>query len=702
MALFDYWNQDDDGQLAFSDQIWYGQSFTASDDYDIESVKLLLYRAGSPGTATLKLYAEDGSDRPTGSALATGTTNGNTLTTDNGGEWREITFASALRLSSGTKYVLIVETPSADGASHILYWRDDETNGYSDGRVCRSLNAGSTWSTSATSGYDALFETWGNEAAPQDKFYSKELVAVGNKEVWHESTAGTLTEVTDANGDLNTYNRLEGQEAFQKIFFVNETTFKVFDPINTKLSTADAGEKPTTKDMKLTGDSSGAKMIVDFADGVTDDAAALVYGYRTTTATFSDGETVTGTNADDDTVSFVLNAAEDAPPHWYDWTVHGGDTTNYGTFPDSASLIALYRGRIVINDDEQPHAWHMFKIGDPFKIKYDFSSDKYLSAVTYTNTRLGKVGDIITVFCSISDDLFIFGCANSIWTLVGDPLSEGQLTQLTDDTGIWGPRAWCIDDDNNFYFLGNDGLYKSSIGTMLSKPENISKFSLPNLVKDWDLDKVTHRVSLSFDPINKGLILSRTALVGGANENYWYSLTTKGFFPESYPATCGLYSSYFYAATDETYKKFLIGCQDGYIREFDNSTKNDVDTDDSNVAISSYCLLLQKMGEEDDDMGMLQHLTSVTAGGASGGDFSDSDSIAWSLYKANDAETCLEDVIDGATAFATGTWSGTGRQNKVRPRMRGNYMGLKLANSTASETWAINSITYAIVPKGKR
>lgn len=529
--------------------------------------------------------------------------------------------------------------------------------------------------------------------------YKKTLVAISNNEVWYGPTPGQMAEFAAANGNFSTTKALAATEAYEKIFIANETNLKVFDFVNTKLNTADAGEKPCTRSMVLTGGTSSATMVVDYVDGITDNSAANIYGKRISVQTFSSGETVTGTNSDGNTVSFATSAAETAPPHWYNWTVFGNDTTNYGTMPTSASLVSLYRGRLVLNDDKNPHAWYMTAVGNPWKVLYDFNNDDQLSAVVHSNARVGIIGDILTTYIAISDDLFIFGCQNSIWVLVGDPLAEGQLIQLTNDTGMWGSRAWCIDDKNNLYFLGNEGIYRCSIANGLSKPENISKLKIPTLIKDLDLDKSLHRVVIAFDPVNNGVVITRTLLSDGTNTGYWLSLTTGGFFPESVPASCGIFSAHYYPATDETYKKFLVGCADGYIREFDNATKNDTTTA-STTAISSYCLLLQKLGIDDNHRGMLRDITAITGGGASGGDFSDTDSIAYSLYKADDAETLVEDVIDGATAFTTGTWSGTGRKNKIRPRMGGVWGGIKLANSNASETWAINNISGEVIPKG--
>jgi hypothetical protein len=89
------------------------------------------------------------------------------------------------------------------------------------------------------------------------------------------------------------------------------------------------------------------------------------------------------------------------------------------------------------------------------------------------------------------------------------------------------------------------------------------------------------------------------------------------------------------------------------------------------------------------------------SGGASSGSFTDTDGVTYSLFKGDDAETVLEDIKDGATAFTSGTLSGTGRKSKIRPRMRGAFMGLKLANSTASQTWAINRVLFDIKKAGK-
>jgi hypothetical protein len=206
---------------------------------------------------------------------------------------------------------------------------------------------------------------------------------------------------------------------------------------------------------------------------------------------------------------------------------------------------------------------------------------------------------------------------------------------------------------------------------------------------------------MGYDRRRLGIIISVTLLSSGSNSCYWYDLRTNGLFPESYPTDCGAYSIYNYAATDPDYSGLLMGCGDGYIRIHDDSAKDD-DTGATDTAISSYCTLpIKNLGQEEDSEGRLVSLTITTAGGASSGVFGDTDGLSYELHAADDAETCLEDIIDGATARESGTVSGTGRKNKIRKRVRARALGIKLYNSTASQTWAVDEILGEVKKAGK-
>lgn len=190
-TLRDYYNIGDNSSSIFGELAgtWKaGQSFTASVSYDIVSVKLKLYRVGTPGTITIELYAEDGSDFPTGIALTSGTTNGNTLTTNSAGEWREITFGSPYSLVSGTKYVIVA---SASGWG--VYWRSDTADAtYAGGKAIYYNRV--SWSELGSGGTDFMFENWDNYTflppvpTPTNTLnIIKRLVAAASNKIWYEN-----------------------------------------------------------------------------------------------------------------------------------------------------------------------------------------------------------------------------------------------------------------------------------------------------------------------------------------------------------------------------------------------------------------------------------------------------------------------------------------------------------------------------------
>lgn len=679
---------------------WRAQTFTPVTAHLITSVKLFLYRVGSPGVLTISIRATSGG-KPTGSDIGgvTGTTNGNSLTISTAGEWREIFLSSGISLDASTKYAIVVRSAGAN-SSNTVVWKVNATGGYTGGDKVDSSDSGDSWATPGSE--DCGFEEWGTEGKPEtDKTYSKKLVAIGSNRLYYESSIGTIdTELTDARNDIITNEPLTCVEAFQKIFIANKTKIKVADFANTKITTTDI--LPSGKTLPLKGDiitatagaTSGASMVVDYIDAT--DGTCNIYGYRTTVALFVDTDVVTGTNDNGD-ISFTLNADETAPPHWYSWTVYSGDATTYGTMPTQPTITCLYRGRLFLSGDStRPHQWWLTKVDNPWSVVYD-SLDP-LSGVSGGDADVGEIGDIVTAGIPYKDDLLIIGCVNSIWVLIGDPTAGGQLAEVSLSTGIWGSQAWCIDDKGSLYFLGNDGLYRVPLGVGMPLPENISRLNLPNLIADLDLDKSLHRVVLSYDPFNYGIIITRTLLSDGTNTGYWFDLTTQGFYPESYPVSCGVFSAFYYQATDDTYKKFLLGCNDGYIREFDNSTLNDATTS-STTPINSYCTILQKIAPDSESEGKLTSLTAIIAGGVI--DAGDASKVTYSLYRGDNAEVVLENIKEGVTAFATGSWITVGKQNKVRQRMRGTWMGIKLSDSTASKTWSLEKLFGNVEPAGK-
>ena len=506
-------------------------------------------------------------------------------------------------------------------------------------------------------------------------------------------SAGTMVALAASDGEIDTTDQLVMFEAYQKVFIVNGTNLKIADFTNTKLTVAALTTAPT-RGSTVTQATSGATMVVDF---VSSDKTTI-YGY-TTAGTFVTTAGYTLSGGDMAPTNRIPSAVAQATttPHWYSWTVHPDDAS--GSLPDQAYLGCLYRGRIVLSGNpDYPQQWYMSRQGDHTDFAYVANDAQ--SPVAGTNADAGDMGDIVRALIPYRDDYLIFGCASSIHVLRGDPCAGGSRDLVDGTVGVFGANSWCFDGDGNLYFWGTAGVYR--MDKNFSGVTNLSQVSIPDLIGDEGADPSTHRVIMEYDRKRYGLLICVTKLADGTNSNYFFSLnpTALGFYPESYPTVCGVYSSTYYDATDKDYRDTLVGCTDGYIRKFDDSAKND-DSGGSDTAISSYVLYPIIKMSEDDEEGKLTTLTLELAGGASSGSHSDMDGVTYELFVGDDAETVIEDIKDGATSAVTGTLSGTGRKARIRQKLRGAYLGIKLSNSTASETFVINKITGVITPAGR-
>lgn len=667
-----------------------GMAFVASSNYTIGYVELYIQKFGAPeGILTISIRLADALHKPTGGDLVSGTFNTADLPLAHA--WTQIDFSTGYALTKDVEYCIVAKATGVD-ASNLVAWmtnNDDVSLALS-----YSINGGTTWNTSTV--YNNYYRTYGGGSTPTDKTYSKKLVAVGNNEVWYESVAGTMAELAAANGDIDTSFPLSMFEVYQKLFIINKSNLKIADFVNVKITTADLGVNPPDHGTLLTG-TSGAKMVVDYITNLDDNEACTIYGKRTTTTTFPNADPITGLDDDGNAISFSLNAAETSGPFWYNYTTYGnaaGDDTTYGALPSKATLGCLYRGRVVVSGDpNHPNEWYMSRQAHPFD--FVVTSADVQSAVAGNNTDAGEVGDIVTCLIPYKDDYLVFGCANTIWLLTGDPRSGGTLGEFSLTTGIFGAQSFCWDNQDNLYFWGVNGIYKATV------PGNIiclTKDVLPNIVADEAVSASTHRITMAYDEQRHGIQICITVLATGVNSNYFYGLASEGFFPESYPAASGVFSLFNYDAENPTYRKMIMGCNDGYLRYFNNSLKSDNDAADvagvGTVEIDSHVAFgpLQ-MGDTPAKEGKLTGLILVSAGGASGG--SDSDNIDCEVFVAWSAEEIIEKLIAATRApnfSKTITAPGRSRGNSLRRKIRGVYAGLRLGNNTVGETWGFEQL----------
>ncbi|RKY08366.1 MAG: hypothetical protein DRP65_09200 [Planctomycetota bacterium] len=673
------------------------QTFTPSVSYDAVSVSLKMYKPGTGtiGDITLSLRMVDGDSKPTGGDLISGTTPGDTLTTDNSGEWRQITFSAAYELTAGVEYAIVARADECDESKNVVC-RATSENAYTNGKGGYSTDGGSSWTVYSQT--DLLFRVYGDAiiAPPStSQYYTKRIVAIGSDEVWY-GVDETPTQLADSIGQLDTTDFISMFEAYGKAFIFNNARLRIVDFVNVKLTTADIGSNPPDFHTILTGGTSGAKMVVDYITALS--SASTIYGKRTTEDTFVSGETVTGTDDGGNAISFVISADEVAGPHWYDYTVYGGDAV-YGALPDQATLGCNWRGRIILSGDKDyPHQWYMSRQRNPWDFNY-IANDAG-SPIAGGNGEMGEVGDVVVAVIAYSRDYLIFGCANSLWVMAGDPAENGSLYEFYSTGGILSADSWCRDKNRNLYILSTVGLLR--IAPNFQSIENLTESSYPEFVDGLAYNGASHKLLMGYDRKRHGIQIIRTTLVSGANSCWWYDLRTEGLFPDSYPDACGAFSLFDYEAVDPTYQGLLYGCNDGYIRYADDDAKDD-DAGDSDVAIDSYItfgpLKLGKEGQES----TITSIIGITTGGGSGGTIADSNALTYSAWTALSADSIVEKLAANTTPNAAGTIAAPGRNRGARKRkpIRGLYAGIRIGNDTAAQTWGLEKLIVESRMKGR-
>lgn len=488
-------------------------------------------------------------------------------------------------------------------------------------------------------------------------------------------------------GDIDTSDQLVMFEGYQKCFIVNGSNLKVADCINFKLDHAALTTAHATGDI-LTQATSNAIMVVDF----TNSTKTATYGY-VTSGTFDTTHAVTGSGSGTPFTPTTVTGHD--PPLWHDWTVYPGGLS--GSMPSKAYLGCLYRGRLVLSGNpDYPYQWYMSRVNNPWDWAY--AADDAMSPVAGNNADAGEMGDIIRTLIPYKDEYLIFGCYSSIWALRGDPAYGGSLEEVDLTVGMFGPESFCFDGQGNLYFFTMNGLYKllANLGGVVP----VSVQLLPNLSTDLAIDPSTHRVTLVYDVDRFGICVFITTLATGANTNYFYDLRTEGIYPETYPSSCGVYSALYYSNGDPDYRGVILGCTDGFIRYFDESEKNDVSTT-SDIAITSSVVLPVLQNDDDDREIRLNSLTISTAGGSAAGTYSDTDAVTINIFSGNSAEEVLESVEDGDTPHTTCSITGSGRQDRIRDRVRGHTLAVELTNSTSDSSWAVERVSADVESVGK-
>jgi hypothetical protein len=108
-------------------------------------------------------------------------------------------------------------------------------------------------------------------------------------------------------------------------------------------------------------------------------------------------------------------------------------------------------------------------------------------------SEAGELGGSIVAIIPHKDAYMLAATVSSLWVVRGDPTADGSLQNISRDVGIVGPRAWCRDHLDRYYFLSSHGLYTVSASgdgvQGLSDgiiPEQLSGVTDVNTVLEYD------------------------------------------------------------------------------------------------------------------------------------------------------------------------------------------------------------------------
>ena len=503
----------------------------------------------------------------------------------------------------------------------------------------------------------------------------------------------TLTQLSAGHGftagDLDTSGQVAVQPAYQKVYFADgraysatkaDSGFHKLDFLNTRIvgtvtGTFTKGEVVTQADTDATG-------IVD--EVVTVGAETWTLIYRTTTTEFAAAKKITGA----DSAAHVTPAASGnivAPPHWLNWTLTDG------TFPDRGSnVMALCWGRIFMNSVLNPHQWFATRINDPLDLL--LVVDDVASAQNSQATeKAGLVGDQIIAMIPYKGNTMVFGCLNNMFVMRADPAKGGFFTTLSDTTGIFSDTSYCWDDKNNLYWVGNDGIYALTANAIIegSPPTNLTKEHLPKLISNMGLNRRTDRVTMAYDKDRYGIEISVSQRDGEWSAIFWMDLRTGGVFPEEYQEAHIPTTLSYFNARIKSQRTLLAGCNDGYIRKWDETEKSD----DGSAAIESEVLIGPIAGQEVRSKISLDELSIRTG--------IDTDSLTTAIYSGLTAQHLIKNVIDGETPKVSKTFTTDKLLPSIRQHVEAGAIGIKLSNTTVASSWSMEKIDADIQESGR-
>jgi hypothetical protein len=456
----------------------------------------------------------------------------------------------------------------------------------------------------------------------------------------------------------------------------------------------------------------GSSDVVAFTGGRVDTGTLDVESTLTEVTAFDGSATtvLTGREIQTATMLTSLTAAAGYPtpspnaPRNYVFAVDGTDAIivnpverTYGNWQNvtgtsilgKCRVITRYRGRIVLaNYDANPSYWAMSKVGDV--TNWTTGGNEATRAFSGTaSDSPGVPADAITCLAPFQDDYLFMGCSKSCYYFSGDPGYGGRLLLLSDQTGVFGPRAFCFDEEGNLYFLGAGGLFMIQKGGLL--PKNISGRRLSTVLDQ--VDSSTTLVQLIYDSAAASVHVFLTPRDGvTAGTHVTLDVRQNAMWLDEYPQTFGPTASRQIVGQSYDGRRFLMGGADGYIRRPRFGAK-----DDDGTAIDSWVRYpIMELGNGGSES-IVTELQAVGVRGTQG--------VNWQVRTAKSASQVMQADIDvPASTDARGTWFATqdGFEDPVGLRQTGGAHQIVVRHDSTGSTWGIERILVKVEPTSRR
>jgi hypothetical protein len=258
---------------------------------------------------------------------------------------------------------------------------------------------------------------------------------------------------------------------------------------------------------------------------------------------------------------------------------------------------------------------------------------------------------------------------------------------------MFGPDSMAFDEKGNLFFLAMDGFYffPSGAGFRGDPPENLTYKRLPNLVSALGLNRRTDKVVMAYDKDRYGINVVITQNDGLYGSSWFWDLRLNALMPDSH-ADADHYAAslFYYDSRKSTTRGLLMGGQDGYIRKYDDTEKDD----EGSNAIDAYCTLgpfqaFNRMRRQ----GQIAEMSMRMA--------DDTDGVDVQVYAGDGAEAVVNNVKNADVPKASVTMTGGGRRPVYRPKTKGSVFCVQLRNNTASERFALERVTAKIIDAGE-